>query len=189
MEVSPGLLEHLRVLGASHFSIALNVISNRDLRVYCDYPAEWQDRYFLNMLYLKDPVYHALPALRTATRWQDIAAPFAAGNVVDLAQDHGLTNGLSIPVRIGDDHHLVSVTLDGTCTPSASHLDALTRAARTLVSELDDRGEDDISRIQSVIAFFQAQGMDPTRIADLLHAHMQERTHPMQPRHLAGPMH
>lgn len=189
MQVSPELLEHLRVLGATQFAIAMNIVSNREIKVYCDYPAAWQDRYFSEGLFAVDPVFHAAGRISEATLWDDIAAPFAAGNVVDQARDFGVSNGISIPVRVGDDRHVVSVTLEGNRPPSQSHRDALTRATRRLVMELDCRQGEAHTRMQSVISFLTAQGMSPTQIADILQANIDSRLAPVTGQHSCNFVH
>lgn len=168
MEVSTALLQPMCALGATQFSIALNLVSNRDLRVYCDYLSAWQDRYFCQALYLEDPVFAAARTLSDAVTWKEISASFPTGNVVDQATDYGLLHGISIPVQIGEDRHLVSVTLDNIADPTKSHRDALVLAARQLVAMLDDRPGAEVSRLQSRIQFLSSHGLTPTEIADII---------------------
>ena len=178
MEVSPALLEPLRTLGAVHFSIALNLVSDRELRVYCDYPSDWQDLYFRKALYFDDPVFLSAPFLRETVTWMDLGHLFPHSSVIGQAREHGLENGLSIPVRIGDNTHVVSITLDQVSSPTPSHRSALLRAARQLGATLADRPCDAMSRIQSLAYFLASHGLKPGEIADILQdqrAGMQRR--------------
>lgn len=168
MEISPTLLEPMRALGATQFSIAMNLVSARDIRVYCDYLSSWQDRYFRKTLYLQDPVFLAARHLDDATTWKEVSASFPSGNVVDQAADFGMLDGISISVQIGEDRHLVSVTLDGVPNPTRSHRDALVLAARQLVATLDDRPGAELSRLQSWIYLLSSQGLTPIEIADVI---------------------
>ena len=162
------MLEPLRALGAAHFSIVLNMISHRGIRVYCDYPSAWQDLYFRNTLYLEDPVFIGAPALRDATTWQDLATGYPVGNVVDQAREFGLHNGISIPVWIDSDGHMLSITLDNTTSPSRSHKDALIREARWLVASLAELPGDETSRLHSRVRFLATQGLAPQEIVEVL---------------------
>ncbi|MGD1922822.1 MAG: autoinducer binding domain-containing protein [Paracoccaceae bacterium] len=168
MHVPQPLLVPLRELGASHFSIVLNMVSDRGYRVYCDYPQQWLDLYFRQMLYLCDPVFFCAPHLEDATTWTEIAAEFPTDHVVRKARDFGLDNGMTIPVDIGDDRHLVSVTLDDVETPSRSHRDALVLAARELVATLADMADPEVSRFQSRVLFLQEQGLSTAEIVRII---------------------
>lgn len=177
MEISPALLEPMRALGATQFSIVLNLVSARDLRVYCDYLSSWQDLYFRKTLYLEDPVFLAARHLSDATTWGEISAAFPTGNVVDQASEFGIRDGLSVPVQLGENRHMVSVTLDGVSDPTRSHRDALVLAARQLVATLDDRPRAQVSRLQSWIYLLSSQGLTPIEISDIIAENRMEATH------------
>ena len=168
MDISAHLLEPLRALGAVHFSIAMNFVSDRDLRVYCDYPAEWQERYFKEALYLKDPVFLAAPGLRGATPWSEIALPGADDAVLEQARECGVQNGFSVPVWLAGEEHVVSITLDNIKIPSPSHGDAITREARRLIALLAELPGPGVSRLQSRVYFLASQGLKPSEIVRIL---------------------
>ncbi|MEM9063157.1 MAG: autoinducer binding domain-containing protein [Pseudomonadota bacterium] len=170
MHVSPLLLSPLRDLGATHFSIVLNMVSDRDYRVYCDYPEQWQHLYFQKMLYLCDPVFFCAPHISDAMTWDEIAGCYPSGHVVQKARSFGLDNGVTIPVDIGEDRHLVSLTLDATPAPSRSHRDALVRAARKLTAALAEGPDPEVSRFQSRVLFLQSQGVSSNDIVRILSA-------------------
>lgn len=181
MDISADLLNPLRKLGAEQFSVVLNMVSSRDYRVYCDYPAEWQNLYFRTALYKCDPVFQMAEHLSQPRTWDEIARPFQFGNVIDMARDFGMTNGVTIPVQMGKHMHMVSLTLSGKAAPTMAHRRALLRASKKLVVTLDSQTEQNVSRMQSRIAFLAAQGMSPTQIADILTTPAADFAPPLDP--------
>ena len=91
------------------YAFGIDFKSRDPERLLCNYRSDWQKRYMDLGLYEIDPTIDIGLRADQAMTWKEISGCGYGNNVFRAASDFGISNGTTLPIRVGNTKSILSV--------------------------------------------------------------------------------